>query len=87
MRLFVGLLFLSSSGISNKLRSKLSDANLSAFDEDAAPSYEYVPTNKNTKAPVAFTDEVLPDERYHELVPALQVLQELTTTPAAKTTL
>ena len=69
----------------NGVRLRNQDDGLSAYDEDGPPAYQYVPSNLNTKPPTSFSDEVVPDEAYHELVPALQVLQELTTTPAART--
>lgn len=44
----------------------------------------YSPSNKNTRPPATFADEIVVDDAYHELVPALQVLSDLTTrAPAA----
>lgn len=76
--------FLLSASVASAHKLRARHQSMGVFDDDASgpTPYAYLPTNINTKAPTAFTDEVLPDERYHELVPALQVLQELTTTPA-----
>ena len=42
--------------------------------------YAYSPSNKNTRRPSTFADEVVVDDAYHDLVPALAVLSDLTTT-------
>lgn len=41
--------------------------------------YIYSPSNKNTRPPATFADEIVVDDAYHDLVPALQVLSDLTT--------
>lgn len=70
---------LQSSGA---MRLRTQDFDLGSDDDSGPPPWVYVPTNTNTKAPIAFSDEIVADEGYHELVPALQVLSDLTTTRA-----
>lgn len=56
---------------------------LDQMDTDEVPEekpFEYKPSNANTRAPRTFNDEMVIDESYHELVPGLQVLNDLTTT-------
>ena len=49
-------------------------------NQATAKPYLYQPSNKNTKPPSTFADEIVVDDSYHELVPALAVLSDLTTT-------
>jgi hypothetical protein len=52
-------------------------------EEEQGPKFTYTPSNSNTRPPKLFSNPVIPDTAYHELVPALEVLQDLvTTTPA-----
>jgi len=77
----VGLVLTNGLG----LRSK--DDGLDAYDDGDKEVFIYTPSNSNTRPPKSFSDPVTPDTAYHELVPALQVLSDLVTTPkpAAKT--
>ncbi len=45
----------------------------------AAP-FVYKASNSNTKPPTTFADDLVIDDAYHDLVPALAVLSDLTTT-------
>lgn len=60
----------------------LGQSDLSTEPEEG-PSFKYTPSNSNTRPPKLFSDPVIPDTAYHELVPALEVLQDLVTTTAA----
>ena len=59
--------------------SASSQSDLST-DADEAPAFTYKPSNSNTRPPKLFSDPVIPDNAYHELVPALEVLEDLVTT-------
>jgi hypothetical protein len=59
---------------------------LDEMNLDEAPTekpFVYKPSNSNTRAPKTFSDELIVDDAYHELVPGLQVLNDLTTTTNA----
>ena len=59
---------------------------LDGIDLGGSPTsapFIYKPSNKNTKPPSTFADEIVIDDAYHELVPALAVLSDLTTTTPA----
>ena len=71
------LLPLSNLGLAEA--SGLGQGDLST-DGDTGPSFKYVPSNSNTRPPKLFSDPVIPDTSYHELVPALEVLEDLVTT-------
>lgn len=67
------------------LHLRVKEAPLDAFttaSPDAA--YTYHASNENTRPPKAFSDPIVPDMAYHEAVPALYVLQQLTTTAAPR---
>jgi hypothetical protein len=52
-------------------------------NKPTAPPFIYKPSNSQTKPPQTFADEIVVDDAYHELVPALAVLSDLTTTTPA----
>ena len=66
------------SALNLRMQETTGDVN---YDDDAPTPkpFLYSPSNKNTRAPKTFADEIVADESYHELVPALQVLADLTT--------
>jgi hypothetical protein len=49
----------------------------------SVPPFVYKPSNINTRAPSTFADDLVIDDAYHDLVPALAVLSDLTTTTVA----
>ena len=70
--------------VSQALKLRGSNDGLDAYDtdEEKEETFVYTPSNSNTKPPSSFSDPVTPDTAYHELVPALQVLNDLiSTTP------
>jgi hypothetical protein len=73
------LLSILMSSIS-ALNLRAFDDGLWAYDEDdqAKPQWKYTPSNRNTQPPKSFDDEVQPDTTYHDMVPAMEVLKDLT---------
>jgi hypothetical protein len=68
--------------VSNALKLRGNNDGLDVYEEEQEEVFTYTPSNSNTRPPSSFSDPVTPDTAYHELVPALQVLNELiTTTP------
>ena len=66
----------------SKVSAQLSSSGQSdlSTDGDTGPTFTYTPSNSNTKPPKLFSDPVIPDNAYHELVPALEALEDLVTT-------
>jgi hypothetical protein len=69
-------------GLGVKMGSQgiLDGIDLGNSNVPTARPYSYQPSNKNTRPPSTFADEIVVDTSYHELVPALAVLSDLTTT-------
>ena len=77
--LFISMMLANAYGVGLRIRGD----DLNAYDDEPEEAtFVYKPSNSNTRTPKTFADEVIPDDAYKELVPALQVLEELTTTVA-----